>query len=118
MAKLDILLKRLGCRLKDDNIISCKGKKEDIKLKFVEKEEIAPAFGVSYYSDNKILVRKDLPEDIRNHVILHEVVHQLGYRDELSANLMAFFKDPTGWLKTAKVTLEDPERRKFYLSKI
>jgi hypothetical protein len=90
---------------------------KNINLRFVDKKEIAPLYGVSYNTQGLIKIRNDLPGSVQHHVLTHEIEHQLGRGTEKAANVASFLKDPSGWIQTAGRTLLDPERRKYYLQR-
>lgn len=107
----------MGCdNVKEDGkILNCRGK--TIKISYVPKSEISPAYGRSLSGSGEVLVRNDLSPDIKRHVLIHEINHLLGRDTEKSANVSSFFVDPKGWVKTASATLSDTERIRMYLRK-
>ena len=108
-------LRRMGCNIQNDTTLVCRGKK--IKISYAPKSELHPSFGRSYRDTGTVLVRDDLSPDVKRHVLIHEINHQLGQSTETGANIYSFFVDPKGWVKTASATLSDPARVKMYLKK-
>ena len=108
-------LGQLGCSVINDNKIKCRG--QTIDIHYLPKKDIKPFYGHSY-PDNRIQIMQELPPDVKRHVLIHEVVHQLGEHTEMGANKSAFWIDPKGWFKTAGSTINDPDRRAYYMNKI
>lgn len=96
---------------------------------FVEKGEIAPAFGLAFGNVGEsgcyALVRGDLPHRVKRFVVEHELYHLKdrrqwwgGFGKELRANLIPGCRNPLGLLAFVTVTLMSGERRRFYWDRI
>lgn len=106
-----------------------KYKGKTYKVYFIEKKEIAPAFGYAYWGNKEVedyaVVRKDLPTVIQNFVIKHELYH-LGdtqkwwgvFGSELRANLVPGITNPIGLLACILFSLLSKERILFYIDRI
>ncbi|MBM4177251.1 hypothetical protein FJ208_00395 [Candidatus Gribaldobacteria bacterium] len=96
------------------------------KIFFVDKKQIYPFFGEARneFGNKMALIRKDLPQNVKDFVIRHEIYHlqdeaHKGFiARELYANLAAAYLEPFGFLKTILLTLSDINRIKYYLSRI
>jgi len=92
-----------------------------VKVDFVPKEKLYPAFGMCY-SDGNIEVRDDLPKIVKLFVLYHEFYHA-GDRAknwiwrEIKANCYAFLKCPLGGILTLILSLH-PDRLKYYWSRL
>jgi len=98
-----------------------------IKIKYVKKKEIFPAFGLAYFETKIIYIRDDLPKIAKKFVLAHELYHIKDYENlksknkeykvvlgELKANFFPFLKDPIGGIFTLFLSL-NPSRIKFYI---
>lgn len=93
---------------------------KEIKVSFVSKETLFPAFGMAYTSEVK--VREDLPPRIKRFVLAHELYH-IGDRSksgwigrEIKANLIPAMSDPIGFIQTSCASLT-PTRLSYYFQR-
>jgi len=85
-----------------------------MKIKYVSKKKLYPAFGLALYKGERIYIRKDLPKIVQKYLLEHEKYHILDYRrlrnknkkkqnvfwSEIKANAHGFFKQPIGAIVT------------------
>lgn len=88
-----------------------------MNIECVSKEEIYPAFGVCY-KDGTIKIREDLPQRVKDFVLIHEIYHSTDKSTywlwrEIKANSYAAIKHPIGFIITMVMSLA-PYRLKFY----
>lgn len=94
------------------------------KVYFVDKNKIAPCFGIAYqkgYAE----VRNDLNFLVKRFVIKHELYHLGDTKKwggvlgrELRANFIPGFKDPIGLIACIITTFISKDRMRFYLDRI
>ena len=105
-----------GCKFLDPDRLQCKDRL--IKMYPGEPSDMGSLFGKAYPKTNEIWVRKGLPKDIRDHVIMHEVDHCMYGQGEFPTNVRMAVRDPKGWMKTGVATVRDKDRRSMYIDKI
>ncbi len=96
---------------------------EKVTVRFVPKDEIAPAFGYCY-GDGRISVRNDLPLVVQRFVKSHELYHQWDHAvwgwwigREIRANIIPGIKDPVWLLTTIWYTISSKERINLYIDR-
>lgn len=95
---------------------------EQYILRYVPKQNIDPLFGMALteFGNKFALVREDLPKDVQEFVMRHEIYHlqdkkhKLVYSREIHATLAAFPYSPVGFIKTVFLTLTSPQRLEHY----
>lgn len=98
-----------------------------VKIKYVTKKALFPAFGLANFETKTVYIRKDLPKLAREFVLQHELYHIKDYdsltkrkegysvfKGEIKANFFPFLKDPMGGIITLILSL-NPKRIKFYV---
>lgn len=90
-----------------------------MKVKYVEKGLIFPAFGRAFPEFRLALVRKDLPEPVRDFVEDHERYHltdpaRWWLWREIKANVYAFVRHPWGGTRCVFMSVFSLDRVKFY----
>lgn len=97
-------------------------KTDQITVFFVQKEDIAPAFG--YAQKNCVTVRDDLSPRVTRFVIAHEKFHVKDrstwggwWGREIRANIWCSAKDPIGFMATVCASCTK-ERLQFYFERI
>ena len=93
-----------------------------MKIEYLEKEKLAPAFGMAYPELNLIQIRSDLPESVQKFLIAHEAYHLTDKAKwwvwrEIKANIVGMVKHPVGFMRCAILSLTF-ERLSFYLQRI
>jgi len=97
-----------------------------MKIKYVSKKKLYPAFGQAILKANTIYIRKDLPKIVQKYLYWHETFHiRDGKRlkkkgknehwvcSEIKANIYGFLKQPLGATITLLMSLT-PSRLKLY----
>ena len=92
-----------------------------MKIEYVEKKKLYPAFGRAYPNNQLILIRKDLPNAVQNFVLEHELYHlkdktRLWIWREIKANWVGMLKHPIGFLWCCVLSLS-PARLWFYVQR-
>lgn len=100
-----------------------------LKITYVPKSRIYPAFGDAYESPPKIIIRKDLPKAVKKYVLEHEKYHIKDWQrltkekkeynwiwGEIKACFYGALKHPFGALLCGIMTLQ-PYRLKFYFKR-
>lgn len=87
-----------------------------MKVKYVSKEKLYPAFGEVV--KNVALIRKDLPKPVKEFVKIHEFYHLKDKAKnwiirEIKANIYAGIRRPIGFIITLIMSLH-PSRLKLY----
>lgn len=110
-------------RLRNKNLESGSvyvGQKE-IKVNFVPKGSLFPAFGVAFRDE--VRIREDLSPRVKRFVLAHELYHAGDYATwggwigkEIRANLVPAVSDPVGFTSTVFASLT-PARLLFYLGR-
>ena len=90
-----------------------------IKIFYVQRSELAPAFGKAKGEEQEVYVRRDLPACVRANVLCHELFHihdeTTGYfKREIRANLYAGIHFPLGFILGTLMTLCSRERVTLY----
>jgi len=96
------------------------GQKE-IKVNFVPKDSLFPAFGVAFRDE--VRIREDLSPRVKRFVLAHELYHAGDYAEwggwigkEIRANIVPAVGDPVGFISTVFASLT-PTRLLFYLGR-
>lgn len=96
------------------------GQKE-IKVNFVPKDSLFPAFGTAFRDE--VRVREDLSPRVKRFVLAHELYHAGDYAEwggwigkEVRANIVPAVSDPVGFTSTVFASLT-PARLLFYLGR-
>lgn len=93
-----------------------------MKIKYVSKNKLYPAFGDSNIKTQTIWIRKDLPNVVKRFVKDHELYHlrdksQNVFWREVKANVHSAIIHPLGLIVTIILSLQ-PYRIKFYIQRI
>jgi len=99
-----------------------------MRIKYVSKKKLYPAFGLALKNGERIFIRRDLPKIVQKSVLEHEKFHILDYRrlkkknkkkqnvfwSEIKANVYGLSRQPLGAIVTLVLDLS-PSRLKMYL---
>lgn len=98
--------------------------KPPLRVVFVPREVLAPAFGRAVYRERTAYVREDLPPRVKRFTVAHELYHLRDRRRwggafgrELRANLVPALRDPLGLLACMWANC-NRERIAFYWDRI
>ena len=91
-------------------------------IDYKNKEDLVPKFGQAFPKENRIEIRKDLPQDVINFLIKHEKYHLIDRTKfwlwrEIKANYFGAKNHPIGFLFCCVLSLSF-SRLKFYLKRI
>jgi hypothetical protein len=89
-------------------------------ITYVSKEKLYPAFGICY-SDGRIEIREDLPQCVKDFLVVHETYHStdtetIWWKRELKANWAGLLIHPVGFFVTLIMSLS-PARLKLYVQR-
>jgi hypothetical protein len=91
-----------------------------MQVSYVNRAKIDPAFGMCY-PDGRIEIREDLPQVVKNFLVIHEMYHLtdieiVWWKRELKANWAGFSNHPAGGIVALIMSLS-PYRLKFYFQR-
>ena len=102
---------------------------KNLKIIYVAKSKLYPAFGDAKEIPPRIRIRRDLPKVVQEFVLTHEKYHIRDWQKlakenkkyywvwgEIKANIYGVFKHPLGFLICALMSLQ-PYRIKFYFKR-
>jgi len=90
-----------------------------MKIYYVDKQKLYPAFGRAFWNTNIIWIRNDLSDRVKRFVLEHEKRHlkdgkmRFWWWGEIRANLYGGYKEPLGFIVTIMLSLS-PYRLMFY----
>jgi len=92
-----------------------------LKIKYVSKKKLSPAFGDINTKKNIVSIRSDLPKIVKEFVKEHELYHLKDKSKkwiwrEIKANIYGAFKHPIGFIICFIMSLV-PYRLKFYFNR-
>ena len=95
----------------------------DIKIKWVEKHVIYPAFGYALPLERVVYIRKDLPKMTHKFVLTHEKYHvddgaKWWVWREIKANAYAAVRHPIGFLRIVWMSVSSFDRWVMYFKRI
>ncbi len=93
-----------------------------MKIKYVSRKKLYPAFGESDMKNQVAFVREDLPKIVKKFVRDHELYHlkdksQNVLWREIKANIYSAIRHPLGSIITLIMSLQ-PYRIKLYIQRI
>lgn len=93
-----------------------------MRVKYVQREMLGPAFGIAYVEQQVALVREDLPPLVKDFVKLHEMYHLKDNAGwwvwrEVKASGAGALKQPLGFLLCVLLSLA-PYRLNYYWKRI
>ncbi len=89
-----------------------------MKVKYVSKKKLYPAFGIALHKGERIYIRKDLPKLIQKYLYWHESFHIIDYKRlkrkkqiifwaDTKASVYGFVKQPIGAIMTLFLSLKN-----------
>ena len=103
---------------------------KQIKIRYVQKKELFPAFGYATENTQTVRIRKDLPKPFQKFVLAHELYHLKDWAnqekkgedhhwlwEEIKANFYATLRHPIGALVGVGWRLR-PSRIKFEIKRV